>query len=145
MFYWGLGQDRVLDLSFRHYRAGASPRNWHRDRTERCFIRATQTRTSRRRQQPKFASTGSCIGTTDVSLTARRRSDPGEPTSEVTGRVYLLSDLEMKTTTIHLLSLTRVLSRASSASRGPPAVPQRCCEPRAGPRRQGGIVLTLVW
>ena len=32
MFYWGLGQDRVLDLSFRHYRAGASPRNWHRDR-----------------------------------------------------------------------------------------------------------------
>ena len=25
-------QDLVLDLSFRHYRTGAPPRNWHRNR-----------------------------------------------------------------------------------------------------------------
>ena len=63
-------QDLVLDLSFRHYRAGAAPRNWHRngellhpgnpdkESTTSCCDCCFCMRTGRRHASLRFSTTG---------------------------------------------------------------------------------------
>ena len=71
-------QDLVLDLSFRHYRGGAAPRNWHRNVMKSSFTQATRTRTSMRRRLARLPSTGSFIGIIGVIWTSCR-SSPAPP------------------------------------------------------------------